>query len=125
MITYSYKIKQLSTQTVDGIENVVTHIHLDYIGTDENGKKIKCQSVIPFNVKDIIMESPGTGNNITIPAQFDASNYTPFNELTEEQVISWIEAHLPASTIINFQNHITSEFAKSSSNNASYLPWNK
>lgn len=124
MITYSYKIRQLSTQTVDEIEKVVTHIHLDYIGTNENGEKIKCESVIPFNVKDIIMESPGTGNTITIPAQFDPSNYTPFNQLTEAQVISWINANLPASTITNFQNYITNEFNKSSANNTSHLPWN-
>lgn len=125
MITYTYDIKRLTTQTVDGIDNVVTHIHLDYVGTDENGNKAYCQAVIPFNVKEIVSQDSARKREIRSPAHFDPNNYTPFDNLTQEQVESWIDEHLPDSAVTIYEQIITEKLAKMGANNSSYLPWTK
>ena len=64
-ITYDIK----SLETVDN--DVIINIKVDVIGT-ENGKVVK----IPM---DIGLDEPPTV-------------YTPFSDLTEQQVVSWIES---------------------------------
>jgi hypothetical protein len=124
MINYSYKIRQLSTQTVDGIDNVVTHIHFDYVGENENGQKAYCQAVIPFNVKQVVKKDPVTNKILTQEPDFNPNGYTPFNELTQEQVNNWIDSNLDPAMVPTFKEIITEKLNKLAQNNASYLPWN-
>lgn len=124
MITYYYHIRQLSTQTVDGIDNVVTHIHLDYVGEDQNGNKAYCQATVPFNVKDIVTQDIASNRQKTDSAHFNPNDYTPFNNLTKEQVESWIDSHLPSTAVATYKEIITEKIAKMSQNNVSHLPWN-
>ena len=72
--TYNWKINALDAKisNEDGNENVIYTIHWGYSATDESG--------------DHIASSIGTYG-----VEYDADNFTPYADLTEEQVIGWLE----------------------------------
>ena len=77
-ITYSYHVTNLPTTPTpetDTVEYVEAYLH----GIDENGKN----TTQPFTFKPEIPESYVSGNFIN------------YNDLTEENVISWIESQVP------------------------------
>lgn len=72
-ITFEFKIKQLEVAPMLGdLENVVTRVRYDYVGTDENGVTSTFVGATP-------MPAP------------DSKSYKPFDQLTEVDVISWLE----------------------------------
>jgi hypothetical protein len=76
-ITYTYHITNLPTTSspeIDTVEYVEAYLH----GIDENGK----------NTTQIFTFKPA------IPESY-SGDFTPYNNLTEEQVISWIESQVP------------------------------
>ena len=58
---------------LNGLEKVITRIRYNYVGVDENGNEGMFSGVTP-------MPAPSS------------ENYKPFNELTPEDIISWLEA---------------------------------
>lgn len=66
---YNINILKLKGCTVDGQDNVVTSINYELIGEDD-----------------------GTQYTVTasIKCDYDADNFTPINDLTENQVKGWI-----------------------------------
>lgn len=121
-ITYSWVIKKLDTAEINGIQNVVSHIHFDYVGTDESGNTAFCQGAMPFELKTVSVPLPDGGVN-TINAVFDPNNYTPFEGLTQEQVISWLEQNAPTGLISTFQNIISKKLQGQAQVGRSDLPW--
>ena len=88
----SWKILKLECiQNKNGLENVVFHVHFEYIGEKNiNGISYSASS---FNV--IAVEDP------------DVNNFTPVNELTKEQVVSWIENKVDSFALnIALENNI-------------------
>ena len=76
-ITYSYHVTNLpttSTPETDTVECVEAYLH----GIDENGK----------NTTQLFTFKP------EIPESY-SGNFINYNDLTEEQVISWIESQVP------------------------------
>ncbi len=72
-ISYSLKITQMDVEPqVEGQENVVVSAHWAYTGT-ENGKSV------------------GYGNKTSF-TYVPGSPFTPYADLTEEQVVSWVMA---------------------------------
>ena len=72
-ITFEFKVKQLEVAPILGdLENVVTRVRYDYIGTDEEGNTATFTGATP-------MPAP------------NSEAYKPFEELTEPDVISWLE----------------------------------
>lgn len=72
-ITFEFKIKQLEVAPMLGdLENVVTRVRYDYIGTDENRVTSTFVGATP-------MPAP------------NSEAYKPFDQLTETDVISWLE----------------------------------
>lgn len=122
MITYKFVIKQMNTTTKDDLTDVVSHIHFDYVGTDENDKSAFCQGVIPFQIVDHTFTDPNTNQTVTVPSIVNHDSFTPYEELTEEIVLSWIEEHLPEDVIQNFQQIITEKLSKTTQQK-SFLPW--
>ncbi len=85
--TYNFKINAVDCHTEqDGLEKVVYNVHWSYIGTSD-GEEPKTASIIGTQTVD----AP------------DASNFTAFETLTEETVISWIEAKFEEDRIANMQ----------------------
>jgi hypothetical protein len=74
-ITYTFKINKIEVAPKLGeLTDVVTRVRYDYIGIDENGNEGTFAGVTP-------MPAP------------NSSSYKPLAELTEEDVISWLEVH--------------------------------
>lgn len=95
MNTYYFKINAVDTyvsKTVNDTElqDVVYNVHWSYFGEHESGKKI--DSVGMTEVSDP-----------------DPSNYTNFDDLTEEMVISWIE---PMLDVTKMQEWIDGKLAE-------------
>lgn len=90
MTPYTITVNELETETINGVENVVTKV-VYTLSTDnfdglQVSKKLSC---VLIGTKD------ANGNDIS--STIDVSNLTPYASLTEAQVISWIEtneAHL-------------------------------
>ena len=79
--TYNWKINALDAKvSVDGVQNVVYTVHWSLIATSENGEH--------------------TVSNIgTHSVEYDADNFVPYEDLTEEIVIGWLESGLDVESI--------------------------
>lgn len=103
-MTFQIKITGLRTQTVSGMENAVKQVEWTMIGTEGTQT----------------FELPQT---TTVPDP-QSDGFVPLANLTEAQVIAWIEAHEPRIPAI--QAHIQSvldlEVAKSQLQTAA-MPW--
>jgi hypothetical protein len=74
-ITYSYQIYELKeVPTLGDLNNVITEVRYSYVGTNEDG---------------ITSTYPG---RTALPAP-DSEAFIPTAELTEENVIEWLEAN--------------------------------
>jgi hypothetical protein len=106
-ITYTFKIRQTTTTTVYGIQDVISHIHYDYVGVNEFDQKTFCQGVLPFELKPITTINPSNGETITIPAVFDENNYIPYDQITDEILVSWLNDSVPLEVIQIFKQIIS------------------
>ena len=100
-ITYEYFIKGISTDTArinkQEFPNTVRAIHWDLIGTHEDGTVEKLESITTF----VKFMTRHTGS------------FTPFSELTEEQVIGWIKNTVSGSNkATNYWDHIESRITR-------------
>lgn len=79
--TYKWNINALDAKvSVDDDENVVYMVHWSLIATSEDGEH--------------------TVSNIgTHGVEYDADNFVPYEDLTEEMVIGWLEAGLDVDSM--------------------------
>jgi hypothetical protein len=110
-ITYNFDIRQLTRTTVYGLPDIISHVHFDYVGTNEAGDKTFCQGVVPFELKPITVKDVATDKTITIPAVFDKNNYIPYDQITDEIVVDWLGEAVPPSLIQTFQEIISQKLA--------------
>lgn len=80
--TYKWTINALDAKVAveDGNENVVYTVHWSYSATDETGEHS--------------VNSIGTHG-----VEYDADNFTPYEDLTEEIVIGWLEDGLDVDSL--------------------------
>lgn len=95
--TYSWQINNLDVYvSKDGLSNVVYNIHWTYIATsdqqDEEGNVYSADSI---GVCDIALP--------------DSNNFVEFDNLTKEQVESWIEASVDVEELKRRLNKIIEE----------------
>lgn len=76
-ITYTFltdeTMKLEMAPELNGLEKVITRVRYTYLGVDEEGNEAKFSGVTP-------MPAP------------DSESYKPFEELTPEDIVSWLEA---------------------------------
>lgn len=76
-ITYTFltddTMKLEMAPQLNGLEKVITRVRYNYVGVDENGNEGMFTGVTP-------MPEP------------NAEGYKPFEELTPEDIVSWLEA---------------------------------
>ena len=81
MNAYSWVIAALDCKVNEGnLQDVVYTVHWRYRATDENGitaETYGAQAVLPPSEED----------------------FTPYNELTKEQVVGWLEASMDVSSM--------------------------
>ena len=92
MITYKLRIAAIDRINKDGVKDWVSRAHWVYVGTDEDG------------------DTATFGGAVEFP--FDAdSPFTPFTEVTEEQIASWVLATWPDAVKQQHEGYISTQLA--------------
>jgi len=79
-ITYTWNILNIEvTPSYKGFSDIVCNVDFEYTGTNEDGISHTIERRIPFY-------------------KVDSNNYIPYNQLTKEKIVNWIE------TSINLEN---------------------
>jgi hypothetical protein len=104
-ITYTWEVTQLETQNTLDLQDVVVVATWKKIGTDETGASGTYIGATPFKASSV---TPGT--------------FVPFDELTQDIVIGWVQA-----VVINqYATFVDAQIAKGITNTGVQtppLPW--
>jgi hypothetical protein len=91
-LTYTWEITGLKVKGEGSLTDVVQLVHWKKTGTDEDG------NVGVFTSSNRLTENSA-----------DVNNFTPFEELTEEQILSWLE---PIVGDVMYEEYINSQIQK-------------
>ena len=86
-ITWSYHIAQMGTEDTPK-PNTVTEIKAYLYGVDDTTGK---------NTTEVFI--------VTLPPA-DSDNFTDYSELTESQVLSWVESNLTADSVAHYKSEV-------------------
>lgn len=90
-IEYTWAVSSVKTKTVNGVENAIVQTYWTKTGTDENGNTGTFSGATPFRAD-----------------QVDPNNFTPFSELTESQILTWIKA-----VVVNdYEKHVNDQILR-------------
>jgi hypothetical protein len=90
MITYNWNVVQMDAYPEkDGLTDVVFQVHWTLIGTEETYSGMVYGSV-----------------NVTLD---EGSTYTPYNELTQEQVVGWVKDSLGEEQVASLEANIATQ----------------
>jgi hypothetical protein len=90
-LTYVWALKSLKKSDVDNLTGVIVQTTWTCTGTDEDGFDGVFNGATPFD-----------------PAQVDPNNYTEYEDLTEAQVLGWIEGVVVGS----YKEHVDAQIMK-------------
>ena len=89
--TYQFRINAVDAHvSQDGLENVIYNVHWSYIGEDQNGNV-----ATQIGVQHVPNVNP--------------ENFTAFDQLTQADVISWIE---PTLNVEEFQSNLDAQLTE-------------
>lgn len=111
-ITYSWEIKKIETTKIADTENVVTNIEYYKIGTDDqDGVSGRYAGMCTYDPEKI---SPN-------------ETFIPFEDLTEQQILSWIQQKISADITLETNINTIIESSINRNRNRSQLstkmPW--
>lgn len=94
-LTYTWKIKSLKKQDDPSIElnDIIIQTYWECTGTDENGNSGTFHGATPFE-----------------PDRVDPDNFTLYEDLTEAQVIEWIQSTINGNP--GYKAHIDEQIQK-------------
>lgn len=106
-ITYTWKVTNMKVRDHDNLSNVVVQTYWEKTGTDEQGHTGTFNGATPFDL-----------------ATVDPNNFTPFNDLTQEIVLGWIQAVV----VGDYEQHVNDRIAEQINNKKSPIvevkpPW--
>jgi hypothetical protein len=91
-----WQLKGLRKQNTDNLSDVIIGTQWKVTLVDDLGYSGSFDGATPFNISNI-----------------NSNSFTPFGELTEEQVLGWIKNHVSGSnTSTNYWEHITGQISK-------------
>jgi hypothetical protein len=90
-LTYTWKLKSLKKTDADGLSGVIVGTQWELTGTDEDGIAGTFHGATPFKL-----------------AEVDTENFTPYEELTQAQILSWIDGIVVGS----YKEHIDGQIQK-------------
>jgi hypothetical protein len=91
---YTWKITQLTKQHHGDIDNIIVGTRWEVTGTDEDGYEGTFNGATPFELNTV-----------------DPDNFTPYEELTETQVLEWIQNKVSGSAM-GYWDHISERINK-------------
>lgn len=103
-IVYTKKISSLdSYKEIDGHTDVVFDVYWSLIG-EENGVVASCPAMtsVPYTA---------------------GSSFVPYDQLTEELVIEWVDIYTTPEALQQYQDIVVSSIAKNSTQVSLPLPW--
>lgn len=89
--TYTWEVTGIKTRNANNFTNAVVQTYWKKIGTDEGGNSAHFAGATPFDADTI-----------------DPDNFTALDQLTEEMVLSWIQAQVTGS----YGEHVNSVIQK-------------
>ena len=89
-LTYTWELTGLKKQSGDGITDAVVQTYWKCTGTDADGNSGTFSGATPFDLNTI-----------------DPDNFTPYESLTEEMVLGWVEA-----AAASYMDHIDEQINK-------------
>jgi hypothetical protein len=123
-ITWTYKITQLTTVKHAEISNVISHVHWQLTGTDEAGFIASSSCTTPFQLdRYVATDSVLKKEQFVTEAEFNTANYTPYDQLTEETIIGWVQNHASSVVIDQMKAALTLRLEKMHVPQAQNLPW--
>lgn len=90
-LTYTWKLKSLKKTDADGLSGVIVGTQWELTGTDEDGFSGTFHGATPFKLNEV-----------------DPENFTPYEQLTQAQVLSWIEGVVVGS----YKEHVDGQIQK-------------
>jgi hypothetical protein len=90
-LTYEWKLRWLKKANIENFDSVVVQTHWDCIATDEDGDTGIFGGSTTFDTSDI-----------------DGDGFIAYEELTEENVLSWIQA----TFVGDYKDHVDGELMK-------------
>ena len=105
MITYTRTINSMQAyKEIDGETNVVFSIMWSLVGS-ENGFTTSCPvtTYVPYTA---------------------GQPFTPYADLTQEQIFAWIDQYTPLAQIQAFQNTVSFSLQQQQQQEDPALPWN-
>jgi|688.fasta_scaffold838684_2 hypothetical protein len=109
-VSYRFEIRQTDRAKVGDLTGVITHIHFNYLGEDDTGKRAVCEGVVPFQVTELVFN--GAEGDQVVPSELDAATFIPEDAITEEVLISWLEQKVPAALLEKFRRYISERIAQ-------------
>jgi hypothetical protein len=88
---YSWKLTSLKRKDTSEFNNVVVQTNWKKIGTDEDGNTGEFSGATPFDLSTV-----------------DPTNFTSYEDLTEEDVLGWIQSIV----VGDYENHVNAQIAK-------------
>ena len=94
-LTYTWKINGLKKQDNPSLElnDIIIQTYWECTGTDEDGNSGTFNGATPFE-----------------PDQVDADNFTTYENLTENQVLGWIQNVVDSNSV--YKDHIDEQIQK-------------
>lgn len=90
-LTYTWTLKSLKKIDAEGFEGIIVGSTWECRGTDEDGFSGVFNGATPFNLNDV-----------------DPDNFTPYEELTQSQVLGWIQGVVVGT----YKDHIDQQIMK-------------
>lgn len=90
-MNYTWSITSVQKADTGDLSGVIIQTRWSCTGTDENGHTGTFHGATPFDINAV-----------------DPTNFTPFDELTEQQVLSWIQGVV----IGTYWEHVEQQIAK-------------
>lgn len=92
---YTWKITQLTKTNTGDIDNIIVGTRWTVTGKDEDGYEGTFVGATPFEL-----------------ATVDPDNFTPYEQLTETQVLNWIQNKVSGSASTSYWDHISERINK-------------
>lgn len=94
--TYEWKLTGLKKQNSSDLNDIIVGTQWKVIATDEDGNKGEFVGATPFSLSSV-----------------DPENFTSYESLTEEQVLSWVKSVVSGSNrATNYWDHISERIEK-------------
>jgi hypothetical protein len=93
--TYEWSVTGIKKATSDNINDAIIGTRWKVVCTDEDGNTGEFSGATPFDLNTI-----------------DSGSFTPYQDLTEAQVLGWIKSVVSGSSSSNYWDHIQGQMNK-------------